>query len=60
LDAHALFFLVASVRGVVPTYAAIGPLFNEVYGYLAPFGMSGGCGVIWYDPEYREHVGSAL
>ncbi len=47
--------LVASVRDVVPTYSAIGSLFAEVYGYLAQFGISGGCAAIWYDPEYREH-----
>lgn len=47
--------LVASARGVVPTYPDVGRLFGEVYGHLAQHGVQGGlCAALYYDGEYRE------
>src|SRR6266567_3585746 len=48
--------LVAGVRGVLPSYPAVGRLFNEVYGHLARFGVNGLAltgAAIWHDDEYK-------
>jgi DNA-binding transcriptional MerR regulator len=48
--------LVASVRDTLPSYPAIGRLFDEVYGYLSRFGVNGvsSLGIaIWHDDEYK-------
>ena len=47
--------LVASVRGIVPNYQGVGPLFGELYGCLARFGaMDSLGGSIWHDDGYKE------
>ncbi|MGB0385458.1 MAG: MerR family transcriptional regulator [Ardenticatenaceae bacterium] len=46
--------LIASVRDTLPSYPAVGQLFNEVYAYLGQFGMTGDCVAIWHDPEHKE------
>lgn len=48
--------LVASIREVLPTYGACGPLFGEIYQYI---GMKGGKpagppAFLIHDPEYKE------
>jgi effector-binding domain-containing protein/DNA-binding transcriptional MerR regulator len=48
--------LVASVRDTLPSYPAVGSLFDEVYGYLARSGVNGFAAVgaaIWHDDEYK-------
>ncbi len=47
---------VASVRGVVPTYADQGSLWNELDVYLARHAANpiGPCLTIYHDPEYKE------
>ncbi len=48
--------LVASVRATLPNYPAVGRLFDEIYSYLALFGISGhdAIGVaVWHDHEYK-------
>jgi effector-binding domain-containing protein len=48
--------LVAATRGVMPDYQQIGPLFDEVYAYLAKSGERGGvAAALWHDDEYKEH-----
>jgi DNA-binding transcriptional MerR regulator len=45
---------IASIRAVIPNYRAVGPLYGELYGHLAPLGL-GGLGVaIWHDEGYKE------
>lgn len=47
--------LVASVRGIAPNYQGVGPLFGELYGYLARVGAAEGLGgSIWHDESYKE------
>ncbi|MCX6089997.1 MAG: GyrI-like domain-containing protein, partial [Candidatus Atribacteria bacterium] len=48
---------VATVRGVIPTYAHICDLFDELWSSLAPqrTSFTGPAMAIYYDPEYREH-----
>lgn len=49
--------LVASVRDVVPTYADCGPLFGEVYKYIARKGVFKPAGpplMLMHDAEYKE------
>jgi effector-binding domain-containing protein len=47
---------VASRRDVIPTYADIGKLFNELFGYIGKqrARFTGPPLAIYYDPEYRE------
>jgi effector-binding domain-containing protein len=43
-------------RVYIPSYQAVGRLFDEVYGYLARFGVNGLAGAgaaIWHDNEYK-------
>jgi DNA-binding transcriptional MerR regulator len=48
---------VASLRGVIPTYDAQGPLWGELVAFLEQHGVKsvGPCLTIYHDPEYREH-----
>jgi effector-binding domain-containing protein len=48
---------VASVRGVVPTYAQQASLWNELYGQIGRYGNQfvGACLTLYYDEEYKEH-----
>lgn len=50
--------LVASVRETIANYASVGPLFGELFGYLAQSGERiGVCAAIWHEEEYKEqHV----
>ncbi len=48
--------LVAGVRDILPSYPAVGRLFDEVYGHLARSGVSGPAligAAIWHDNEYK-------
>jgi effector-binding domain-containing protein len=47
---------VASVRGIVPTYAQQGNLWNELYGQVGRYGnqFAGACLTLYYDEEYKE------
>jgi len=48
--------LVAGVRETLPSYPAVGRLFDELYGHLARFGVNGLATVgaaIWHDEEYK-------
>lgn len=46
---------IASVRAVLPNYAAVGTLYGEVWGLLGPAACPSGLPVaIWHDPEYKE------
>jgi effector-binding domain-containing protein len=50
--------LVASVRDVLPTYGDCGPLFGEVYKYIAKKGVFRPAGpplMLMHDAEYKEH-----
>jgi effector-binding domain-containing protein len=48
--------LVAGIRQVIPTYADCGPMFVEVYRYLASQGAQpvGPLAFLMYDTEYKE------
>jgi len=46
--------LVASIRAVIPTYSAVGPLFTTLYSYLARHGVAGTAACIWHDDSYKE------
>ncbi|RRR75653.1 MAG: hypothetical protein EI684_04210 [Candidatus Viridilinea halotolerans] len=46
--------LVAGIREVIPNYAAIGPLFNELYAYLGPHGAGGIAVGIDHNEGYKE------
>jgi effector-binding domain-containing protein len=49
--------LIASVRDTLPTYGACGPLFGEIYKYLAKklvFKPAGPPLMLIHDPEYKE------
>ena len=48
---------VASVRGVVPTYAQQASLWNELYGQIGRYSnqFAGACLTLYYDEEYKEH-----
>lgn len=46
---------VASIRQIVANYAAIGPLYEELYGYLARHNAGGPCAAIYHDEGYKEH-----
>jgi DNA-binding transcriptional MerR regulator len=49
--------LIASVRDTLPTYGDCGPLFGEIYKYLAKkfvFKPAGPPLMLIYDPEYKE------
>lgn len=46
--------LVASIREVIPNYAAIGPLFAELYAYLGQHGAGGIAVGIDHNGEYKE------
>ncbi|MFS8118487.1 MAG: MerR family transcriptional regulator [Microcoleus sp.] len=47
---------VASIREILPDYAAVGKLFNELTDYLYQHEVKSGnyCGAIWHDAEYKE------
>jgi len=47
---------VASIREILPNYAAVGQLYYELYGYLQQHGIQAGnySGGIWHDPGYKE------
>jgi DNA-binding transcriptional MerR regulator len=47
---------VASLRDVIPTYGAQGPLWGELAAYMERHGVKsvGPCLTIYHDPEYRE------
>lgn len=49
-------FKVVSIRETLPSYSAIGKLFNELLKYLDRNGIKPGsyCAAIWHDPEYKE------
>ncbi len=50
--------LIASVRDVIPTYSDCGPLFGEIYKYLAKkfvFKPAGPPVMLIHDAEYKEH-----
>jgi DNA-binding transcriptional MerR regulator len=47
--------LVAGIRAVIPNYAAIGPLFDELYAYLGRHGAGGLAVGIDHNEEYKEH-----
>ena len=50
--------LVASVRDTLPTYGDCGPLFGEIYKYLAKkfvFKTAGQAMMLIHDAEYKEH-----
>lgn len=50
--------LIASVRDTLPTYGDVGPLFGEIYKYLAKkwvFKPSSHAMMICHDDEYKEH-----
>jgi DNA-binding transcriptional MerR regulator len=46
--------LVAGIRSVIPTYGAIGALFDELYAYLGQRGMGGLAVGIDHNDEYKE------
>jgi DNA-binding transcriptional MerR regulator len=46
--------LVAGIREVIPNYAAIGPLFAELYAYLGQHGTGGLAVGIDHNEEYKE------
>ncbi len=49
---------IASIREVLPTYGDVGPLFGEIYKYLAKKGVfkpSGHAIMLCHDGEYKEH-----
>lgn len=46
--------LVAGIRAVIPTYGAIGGLFNELYAYLGQHGAGGLAVGIDHNTEYME------
>jgi DNA-binding transcriptional MerR regulator len=48
---------VASIRGILPNYYAVGKFFEELYQYLGLSQsqvQSAYCAAIWHDPEYKE------
>jgi effector-binding domain-containing protein len=47
---------IASVRGTIPTYADVGMLYGELFGYLGQRGIhpAGPPLAIYHDPEYKE------
>lgn len=48
--------LVAGIRDILPSYPAVGRLFDEVYGHLTRFNVHGLALVgaaIWHDDEYK-------
>jgi DNA-binding transcriptional MerR regulator len=47
--------LVAGIRAVIPTYEAIGGLFDELYAYLGQHGAGGLLVGIDHNPGYMEH-----
>ncbi len=47
--------LVAGIRAVIPNYAAIGPLFDELYAYLGRHGVGGLAVGFDHNAEYKEH-----
>lgn len=47
--------LVAGIRAVIPNYGAIGPLFDELYGYLGRHGAGGIAVGFDHNEEYKEH-----
>lgn len=46
--------LVAGIRSVIPNYAAIGPLFDELYAHLGRHGAGGLAVGIDHNEEYKE------
>lgn len=46
--------LVASIRGSISTYAGIGSLFDPLFAYVMPFGVSTIIGAIWHDDSHPE------
>jgi effector-binding domain-containing protein len=50
--------LIASVRDILPTYGDCGPIFGEIYKYLAKkfvFKPAGAPMMLCHDAEYKEH-----
>jgi effector-binding domain-containing protein len=49
-------FKVVSIREILPSYSAIGGLFNELFEFLHQNGIKPGnyCTAIWHDPDYKE------
>jgi effector-binding domain-containing protein len=49
-------FKVVSIRETLPSYSAVGRLFNELFEFLQQNGIKPGsyCAAIWHDPEYKE------
>ncbi len=45
--------LVASVRGIIPTYKQVGQLYGELYPHLGP-AANGLAAAIWHDEGYQE------
>ena len=47
---------VATIRDIIPTYPAVGQLFNELMAYLGQHHLQpqGYCAAIWHDAEYTE------
>jgi DNA-binding transcriptional MerR regulator/predicted transcriptional regulator YdeE len=45
---------IASVRGIIPAYPAVGMLYGELFGTLGPAAISGLPVAIWHDGEHKE------
>lgn len=47
---------VASIREILPNYAAVGQLFNELFSYLHQHKITkfDYCAAVWHDSEYKE------
>lgn len=45
----------AGIRAFIPTYGAIGPLFDELYAYLGRHGAGGMAVGFDHNEEYKEH-----
>jgi len=46
--------LVASIRRIMPRYDETGPLFGELYAYLAQCNVNTLVGAVWHDEGYKE------
>lgn len=46
--------LVASVRDRLESYAEVGRLFGELFGYLGPLGAAGLGASLWHDGEFKD------
>lgn len=45
---------IASVRGIIPAYSAVGMLYGELFGTLGPAAMGGLPVALWHDGEHKE------